>query len=205
MRLKKLVASPVFCLIAISSYPYFCHAQSSQFEGVSVQAATGLQQQTVKVEGLSIRNSPFKLPDQRYDKTVVPFYLGATYTAGLTANLTLGTVLEYSPISNQVSLSVSPGYAFSEQTQGYLKLGWVYSPTTVDQGVGRSPIPGYMNGGLAGAGVKRFWTKNIYAYAEFNYIKFANLSFDSWYGGLPISGYARTDAFNIMAGLGYRF
>ena len=94
MRLKRLAASPVYYLIALSSYPYFCNAQSAQFEGLSVQAATGLQQQTVKVEGLSICNSPFK---------------------------------------------------------------------------------------------------------------FANLNFDSWYSGLPIGGYVRTDAFNIMAGLGYRF
>lgn len=204
-KLQKLAAFTLLFLFVVAGYQRICYAQSAQFEGVSVQAATGVQQQNVKVAGLVINNKSFRLPDQTYDKTVVPFYLGVTYTAAITANLTLGTILEYSPVSNQVGVSLAPGFAFAEQTQGYFKLGWVYSPTTVDQGPGRSSLPGYMSGGLVGVGVKRFWSNNIYAYAELNYIRFANMSFDSWYSGHPISGYATTAAVNMMAGLGYRF
>lgn len=183
----------------------FSHAQAVNFEGLSVQAAVGIQQQTVKVSGLGINGTAYKLPNQRYDNTAVPFYLSAGYAAAVTPNLTLGAIVEYSPISNQVGISVVPGYALTDQTQAYLKLGWVYSPTTVDQGPGRSDSSEYLNGGLVGAGVKMLVTKNIYVYAELNYIRFASMRFGSWYGSMPINGYANVDAYNLMAGLGYRF
>ena len=201
---RAALISWLYALFACS-YTLCSHAQSVAFEGVSLQSAVGIQPQTVKVTGLGINNTPFTLPDQRYNTTAVPFYLGATYTASITPEITLGGVLEYAPVSKQVSLSLAPGYAITEGALGYLKLGWVYTQTNVDQGVGRSTIPGYMNGGLLGAGVRVFWTNNIYAYAEFNYIKFASLNFGSWYAGAPITGYANTDAYNVMVGFGYKF
>jgi opacity protein-like surface antigen len=117
----------------------------------------------------------------------------------------LGAQVEYYPISQQVSLSISPGYAFNNWLLGYLKLGWVYVPSTVDQGPGRQAYDVNLNGVVAGIGVKAMITRGVYGYAELNYVQLERLKFTSWAGMIPITGYANTKAYNAVIGVGYRF
>ncbi len=191
--------------LSLTSWAAWAEPTTASLHGVAIQAAAGYQQQTVNVTGLGINNTSYRLPDRHYNTTAVPTYLGLSYTRGLTDIVTLGAIAEYNPVSNQIALSVVPGLQMRTGALGYLKIGWVYSPTNVDQGPGRSSTPGYLNGTLIGIGVKIPYTPNIFGYAEANYIKFANMPFGSWAGHLAVRGNAAVEATNLMIGVGYRF
>lgn len=179
------------------------HGQA--FAGFSIYSGTGYQHSIVKVGDVRVRNTSIAMPSESYYNDGSFWITGLNYTHALGHNYTLGAQIEYFPISTQVSLSVSPGYAFNDRVMGYLKAGWAYVPTTVDQGPGRNNYKVNLNGAFAGVGVRALITPHIFGYAELTYARLQNLSFTSWVGPYPISGNASTEAYNVTVGLGYRF
>ena len=182
-------------------------AQSSSdaVQGLALQVGVGLQQRSVKVTGLGINNTTHKLPDEGYDSTSGQTFLGLSYTAKLNEFATLGVIAELNPIKNHAAVSLVPGYTLANKLHGYLKLGWAYSATSVDQGPGRSKTPGYLNGVLVGVGVKVPWNEQLFGYAEVNYVNFASMRINSWQRGLPVNGYTNVNTANLMLGVGYKF
>ncbi len=193
----------LICLNCISASTVY--AQAAQLEGVSVQLGTGYEQGWLRFKDVKLTRSNTRLDMQDVSNSGVPLVLGLGYTKVLGASATLGGLVEYNPISNRVALSVVPGYMLTEQVQGYLKLGWVYATTSVDQGPGARAIPAYLNAAYLGLGAKVLFTEQVFGFAEVNYMKYASLSFSSNLNTLPISGYADTSALNFIVGVGYRF
>jgi expansin (peptidoglycan-binding protein) len=128
----------LICLNCISASTVY--AQAAQLEGVSVQLGTGYEQGWLRFKDVKLTRSNTRLDMQDVSNSGVPLVLGLGYTKVLGASATLGGLVEYNPISNRAALSIVPGYMLNEQVQGYLKLGWVYATTSVDQGPGARAI-----------------------------------------------------------------
>lgn len=180
-------------------------AQDSVFTGPSIYTATGYQYGSVRLNDVRVRNTSIGVQIPNYYSTGSFWLTGLNYTHVFKNNLSLGGQVEYYPISEQVSVSISPGYAFNDAFLGYLKLGWIYGSSKVDQGPGRQAYKVNLNGVVAGIGVKAMIFKGIFGYVEFNYAQFERLNFTSWAGPIPITGNADTKAYNAVIGLGYQF
>lgn len=165
-----------------------------------------------------------------------PLNIGLSMTTALSNNFTLGLLAEYNPISmnegssnltlagqniadtafkskleNQVSISLVPGYAFTNETMGYAKIGWVTATAkmTPNDNSGDN-LNTNVNGYLLGLGVKHLFTKNIYGFAEANYIGYSAGSAtaaDAFPDGQVTSlGYTNTPtSYNFLVGVGYKF
>jgi hypothetical protein len=180
-------------------------AQTKGLTGFSIYTATGHQTATVKVNDLRVKNTSIRLPSQHFSTSTTFWLTGLNYTHVFDNQWALGGQVEYYPISRQVAVSVSPGYAFNDSVLGYLKLGWAYVPTTVDQGPGRQSHKTNLNAAFAGFGVKAMLYRGLFGYAELTYAQVERLNFNSWVGAIPVSGHTDTSAINAVIGLGYRF
>jgi len=177
----------------------------SHFTGLSAYTATGFQSGSVHLDNVRIRNTSFNVQAPNYHSTGTPWLIGLNYTYVFKNKVSLGAQVEFFPVSKQVALSLTPGFQFNEKILGYLKLGWVHAPSTVDQGPGRKAYDVNLNGLVAGLGAKYLFTKNLYGFLEVNAVQFQKLNFTSWQGSIPIEGSATTRAQNILLGVGYRF
>jgi len=184
------------------------------FTGFSIYTATGLQHATVKGNDLRVQGTDIKLPSQS-ETTHSSFWLvGLDYTHVFGNQFSLGAQVDYYPKSTQVALSVSPGYQFNDTVLGYVKLGWVSVPFTVDQGPGRSSYETRQSAYFVGVGAKVNLDRGVFAYAELRYSEVERFDFTSWADvpvapgrsmSVPIQGSADTMAVNAFIGLGYRF
>jgi opacity protein-like surface antigen len=178
---------------------------SPSFTGLSIYTAAGLQSGSVYLDNVRVRNTTYTVNAPNYHSTGTPWLIGLNYTHVFKNNVSLGAQLDFFPVSKQFALSIAPGFQFNEKTLGYLKLGWVHAPSTVDQGPGRTPYSVDLNGLVVGLGAKYLFTKSLYGFLEVNVVQFQKLNFTSWQGNIPIEGSATTKAQNIMLGVGYRF
>jgi len=193
-----------FALSTIFALPV-AHAQTSPFSGVSIFTSGGFQSGSVKLENVRVRNTSFSVPAENLHSTGNSWLIGLNYTHMFQNSTSLGAQVEFFPVSKQVILSVTPGFQFTDDVQGYLKLGWVHAPSTVDQGPGRRAYNVNLHGMVAGLGTKVAFAKNFYGFIEINYVQLQKLNFTSWEGPIPIEGTAKTSAQNVMLGVGYRF
>jgi outer membrane immunogenic protein len=163
--------------------------------------------------------------------------IGIGYTAKLTDKFFLGIGADYNPLESQsanfaldnissggssnssylktntYNIFLSPGYAFSTSSLGYVKIG--YSSTQLKLTAGSDSIaPGQvdrfnLNGYVLGAGYKQFIMKNLYAFTEANYTSYSstNTTSISPYGGTisTMSGKVGLNSYNLLVGLGYKF
>jgi opacity protein-like surface antigen len=180
-------------------------AQESSFKGLSVYTATGLQKGSVTLSDVTVSNTNIPVPTNDYHSTGTPWMVGLNYAHALSSRITLAAQIDYFPVSQQVALSILPGYEFTSRTLGYIRLGWVHAPSTVDQGPGRAAYKVNLNGVVGGIGAKYLVTPNLYGFVELNYVKFEQLRFTSWVGQIPITGNANSQAVNLLLGVGYRF
>ena len=180
-------------------------AQETGFSGFSIYTATGYQTATVKFSDVRVQNTNIRLPAQNLYTDTNFWLTGLNYTRVFTNQLALGGQIEYYPISRQVAISLSPGYQFNDSVLGYLKLGWAYVPTTIDQGPGRPSYKTNLNAVFAGFGVKAMLYRGVFGYAELTFAQLERLHFTSWAGPFPVSGQMDTSAINAVIGIGYRF
>lgn len=183
-------------------------AQSSRFAGLSLEAATGYQEMTIKVQDVKINNRHSGRADQDQRLTGVPFAVNISYSVALTETIGLGARFEYNPQSGRVAVSTLPSLALTQSLQAYGKLGWAYMASAVDSPVPGSLIDGqtaYFNGPLVGIGAKLLLTDNVYVFAELTYYKYADITLGSQKGAHKLSGRVSSSAQNALVGLGYKF
>lgn len=180
-------------------------AQKTGFSGLSIYTATGYQTATVKFNDVRVQNTDIRLPAKSLHTNTSFWLTGLNYTQVFNNRLALGAQIEYYPISRQVAISVSPGYEFNGSVLGYLKLGWAYVPTTIDQGPGRPSYKTNLNAAFAGFGVKAMLSRGVFGYVELTFAQLERVNFTSWAGPFPVAGQIDTSAINAVVGLGYRF
>lgn len=180
-------------------------AQKTGFSGFSIYTATGYQTATVKSSDLRIQNTNIRLPYRSLNTSTSFWLTGLNYTHVFENQFALGGQVEYYPISRQVAVSVSPGYAFNDSLMGYLKLGWANVPTTVEQGLGRPSYKTNLNAVFAGFGVKAMIYGGVFGYAELTFAQLERLNFTGSAGRISVAGQINTTAINAVIGLGYRF
>lgn len=183
-------------------------AQSSRFTGLSLEAATGYQEMTVKVQDVKINNRHSGRADQDLGFSGLPVALNIGYSVALTDTLGFGARFEYNPKSGRIALSTLPSVALTQNLQAYGKLGWAYMASTIDSPKLGSMFDGqtaYFNGPLVGIGTKLLLTDNVYVFAELTYYKYADLTLAAQKGSHNLSGKASSSAQNVLIGLGYKF
>jgi outer membrane immunogenic protein len=167
-------------------------------------------------------------------KGEMPLNIGASYTFVLTDRFTLGALVEYNPLSmktgtstltydgvtstdpadqitgkleNQVSISLVPGYAFTDSTMGYARVGWINA--TAKGSVDDLTFSKNTNGILLGLGARHLFTKNIYGFAEATYASYggSNASAMGSVAEQPtkIGVKLTPTSYSFLVGVGYRF
>lgn len=168
-------------------------------------------------------------------KGEMPLNIGASYTFALTERFTLGALVEYNPLSmktgtstltydgvvstdpgdvvsgkleNQVSISLVPGYAFTDSTMGYARVGWINATAKGTTADGLT-FSSNANGVIFGLGARHLFTKNVYGFAEATYSSYTggNASAVGEVNGNPTNiGVKLTPTFySFLVGVGYRF
>ena len=212
-NIRSVSISNVLCVLSLCALSNALQAQTSEhtlptaqnFEGFALQAAVGYQPYAVNFNQIRIANTNIKLNDQNSYNHSTPYFIGASYTAAISHDITLGAQIEVNPINQQYVLSLLPGYAFTSEIQGYLKLAWVNAVMTIDQGSNQSKISATVNGATAGLGFKQFWTPNWYGFIEANYVKMDTIKFNTPINGIPLNGNIDYSGYNAMVGIGYKF
>jgi len=167
-------------------------------------------------------------------KGEMPLNIGVGYTFALTDRFTLGALVEYNPLSmntgnsrltydgvasndpddlikgkleNQVSISIVPGYAFSDSTMGYARVGWINA--TAKASVDDLTFSKNTNGILLGLGARHLFTKNIYGFAEATYANYGGATASTMgdVGGQParIGVKLTPTSYSFLVGVGVRF
>lgn len=184
------------------------HAQASGFMGFAVEAASGYQEMSIKVQDVKVNNMVIGRADQDQQIAGVPYAVNVGYSAALNQTAGLGARFEYNPKSGRIAVSIIPSWALTENVQAYGKLGWAYMPTSVVASLPSFMVnsqTAYLNGPLVGVGAKLLLTDNVYAFVELTYYKYADLALATKNGPMNISGRVSSSAQNALIGLGYRF
>jgi opacity protein-like surface antigen len=136
------------------------------------------------------------------------FYVIGNQNAGSTGgNSTLISKTGTSELKGTFGISVEPGWNFSKETLGYVKLAWLnsrynWSNTETDTGVtASSSLQGSINGFGYGLGVKQMLTDNIYAG-----IDLMGVTYGSYNPGGNAAGLSfKANQFMGFASIGYKF
>lgn len=229
--MKKLIIAGALSA-AFASPAVFAQAQN--FEGFGLRLSTGYQHNEVKASDLTFDGAPAQDVNFGFNngsKGEMALNLGASYTFALTNRFTLGALVEYNPLTmdtgtsyltedgvqqaeqfqdklkNQFSISLVPGYAFTETTMGYARVGWINA--TAESKIDSDSLSTGVNGVLLGLGAKHLFTDNIFGFAEATYANYssANATFTGVEGGTPITyGVDLTpSSYSFLVGVGVRF
>jgi hypothetical protein len=113
-------------------------------------------------------------------------------------------------VSNRFSLFVTPGYAIDADKLAYVKLGYTtqqvqYAQTNCcSTPSNKSNVNGY----VLGLGYKQMIKNGLYAFVEANYYSYDKSSLSSTYTDGPggtVSANPKSNAYNFLVGVGYRF
>ncbi|MBT8530912.1 outer membrane beta-barrel protein [Polynucleobacter paneuropaeus] len=117
----------------------------------------------------------------------------------------------YFQVSNRANFYLTPGYAIDKDKLVYLKAGYsmenIQGKASVGSGAtSTSTVGGY----ILGLGYKQMITSGFYGFAEANYMSYSKPNYTVPYGSSS-PGYTATfnpgtpTAYNILAGVGYKF
>lgn len=210
-------------------------AQAKNFEGFGIQLSTGYQNNEVKATNLSFNGvslGQFGTGINNSSKGEMPLNIGLGYTLALSERFTLGALVEYNPLSmntgtayltfngvkssdpsdavkgklqNQVSISLVPGYSFTDSTMGYARVGWINATAKAEAGDGTS-FSKNANGVIFGLGAKHLFTKNIFGYAEATYASYGGSNTSSTTpDGNTIGVKLTPSSYSFLVGVGARF
>jgi hypothetical protein len=231
-KMKKLIIASALSAAFVSPAVF---AQAKNFEGFGLQLSTGYQNNEVKGSNLTFDGVPlnlFGVGVSNSSKGEMPLNIGVSYTFALTERFTLGALVEYNPLSmntgtgsltfdgiasanpddsikgklqNQVSISLVPGYAFTDSTMGYARVGWINATAKASPVDGSASFSKNTNGAIFGLGAKHMFTKNIYGFAEATYATYggSNSSVTNEDGtfGLKLT----PTSYSFLVGVGIRF
>jgi opacity protein-like surface antigen len=229
--MKKILLASVLSAAFVSPAVF---AQAKNFEGFGIQLSTGYQNNEIKtsdlkVGGIGIPTNILSLPNTSNGE--LPLNIGIGYTFALSERFTLGALVEYNPIAmnsgsgsvkiagvtssdpldqftnkleNQVSLSLVPGYAFTDATMGYAKVGWINA--TAKTSFPDTKFSSNVNGVLLGLGAKHLFTKNLYGFAEATYANYGGGNASVTTGdGDRINLTLTPTSYSFLVGVGYKF
>jgi hypothetical protein len=162
--------------------------------------------------------------------------IGFGYTAKLTDKFLLGIGADYNPFdsnsapyrsynpdlgttnnsykkANTYNIFLIPSYAFSSESLGYVKAGYSATQLKVTYGpdsVAPGKVDKYnLNGYVLGADYKQFFMKNIYGFAEANYMSYSSINATSVApsGNTTTTNTAKLglSSYNFLVGIGYKF
>lgn len=227
--MKKLLIASALSAAFVSPAVF---AQAQNFEGFGLQLSTGYQNNELKFSDLKADQTPlaqfgYQLPS--ISKGEMPLNLGIGYTQALNEKFTLGVFVEYNPLSmktgsattivpeddtastysgkleNQVSVSLVPGYAFTDTTMGYAKLGWINANAKISLSDG-DKYSKNTNGVLLGIGARHLFTKNVYGFAEATYAAYSGATASQRNEeGQLISFKMTPTSYSFLVGVGVRF
>ena len=127
----------------------------------------------------------------------------ATSTLSLPAALGGGTSTGAGAVQNIYSLYLSPGYAISQDSLVYAKVGYtgataVFSGTTPNLN---------LNGYVLGLGFKKTFDKNLYGFVEGKYASFGSKDLDpnALSSSITNTGSMSAKGMDIIVGVGYKF
>lgn len=210
LKILKRVSEVIVCGNALV-FPVVISAQDAMltdpakyFSGTSLQVDVGHQPYSIKGSDLRLGAGRFKVPDQHYQGSSTPYFVGLSQTFPLSKHATLSAQIEINPINNQYVLSIMPGYAFNSNIQVYAKGALVNAKVSIDN-AGSQSQTGSTTGITVGAGTKYLWTTNWYGFVEANYVKMNSFNLQMNLSGMVVSGQADYSGYNIMAGVGYKF
>ena len=210
MSALKLVSQlSIFSYILV--YPSFIFAQAGTsndpakyFGGTAIQVDVGYQPYSIKGSDLRLNYGSRQLPNQRYQGSSIPYFVGLSHTIALGSQATIAAQIEVNQVSRQYVLSVMPGYVFTPKIQAYAKIAFVHALVSVDELKYQNKTES-TTGLTAGVGAKYLLTSNWYGFVESNYVKMNSFSLQTQLNGLTVTGQADYSGFNIMAGIGYKF
>ena len=117
----------------------------------------------------------------------------------------------YYQVSNRANFYLTPGYAIDKDKLVYLKAGYSMENIQGKAAVGSATTSTSTVGGyILGLGYKQMITSGFYGFAEANYMSYNKPSYTLPYGSNS-PGYTATfnpgtpTAYNILAGVGYKF
>lgn len=190
----------------------------------------GFSDKTFTINGSQVPGVSVNAQDTK--KGRMPLNLGLGYTYAVNDKFTLGGLVEWNPLKmkagsgrgdislngvpfgdfdyegkleNQFSISIVPGYAFSDQTLGYVKLGWTSVKASLNEKDGNLRLSKRANGVLIGAGAKHLFTKNVYGFAEANYHYYGSVKTSYSEDNARLSAKLKPSSYSILVGVGAQF
>ncbi len=216
---------------ALIASPFFASAQAKNFEGFFAEAGLGYGTFNGSLSGGNLSSGSTALGAYSVDANTVKSILGVIgggYNFALTNEVVLGVGGSYSPsrsasatstitlpaalggsstgsgaVQNIYSIYLSPGYAISQDSLVYGKVGYT-GATAVFSG---SPPNVNLNGYVLGLGFKKTFDKNMYGFIEGKYASFGSKDLDSnaLSSAITNTGSMSAKGMDIVVGVGYKF
>jgi len=210
---------------ALLASPIFASAQAKNFEGFFAEAGLGYGNFSSDFSGGKVSVYPYTVSADTV-KSIIGV-IGGGYNFALTNEFVLGIGGSYSPsrsasapstitsaivggsitgsgaVQNIYSLYVSPGYAISQDSLVYAKVGYTGS-TAVFSGT----YPNVnLNGYVLGLGFKKTFDKNLYGFVEGKYASFGSKDLDpnAFSSAVTNTGSMSAKGMDILIGVGYKF
>jgi len=222
MMKRLLIATASAALLAS---PIFASAQAKNFEGFFAEAGLGYGNFSSDFSGGKVSVYPYTVSADTV-KSIIGV-IGGGYNFALTNEFVLGVGGSYSPsrsasapstitsaivggsttgsgaVQNIYSLYVSPGYAISQDSLVYAKVGYT-GATAVFSGT----YPNVnLNGYVLGLGFKKTFDKNLYGFVEGKYASFGSKDLDpnAFSPAVTNTGSMSAKGMDIVLGVGYKF
>jgi len=221
--MKRLIIATVGAALLAS--PIFASAQAKNFEGFFAEAGLGYGNFSADFSGGRVATFPYTVSADTV-KSIIGV-IGGGYNFALTNEFVLGVGGSYSPsrsasapstitspivggsttgagaVQNIYSLYVSPGYAISQDSLVYGKVGYT-GATAVFSG----SYPNVnLNGYVLGLGFKKTFDKNLYGFVEGKYASFGSKDLDpnAFSPAVTNTGSISAKGMDILIGVGYKF
>lgn len=191
--------------LAVACATPVAFAQPTGFTGLYGQAGLGIATSNMKTTTQTTESNATELETLKYGESNVAGTLALGYNYGFSNGFNLGANVFYNfnnsnaggasesegaevenlnaRLKNIWGISVEPGYAFSNQSLGYLKLGWAQASSslqtttvTATESTNTTINFGTTNGFLYGLGYKHLINKNVYVGVEFYQVLFGSKS-----------------------------
>jgi hypothetical protein len=217
---------------ALLASPIFASAQAKNFEGFFAEAGLGYGTFNGSFSGgnVSLANgTPLGSYSVSADtiKSIIGV-VGAGYNFALSNEFVLGVGGSYSPsrsasapstvtvppvlggtinasgaVQNIYSLYLSPGYAISQDSLVYAKVGYTGATAVFS---GATPNLN-LNGYVLGLGFKKTFDKNLYGFVEGKYASFGSKDLDpnALNASITNTGSMSAKGMDIVLGVGYKF
>jgi len=226
---RLIIASASLALLAS---PYFASAQAKNFEGFFAEAGLGYGTFNGSLSGGNLSSGSTSLGAYSVDANTIKSFLGVIgggYSFALTNEFVLGVGGSYSPsrsasasstinlpaalgggtstgagaVQNIYSLYLSPGFAISQDSLVYGKVGYTGATAVFS---GATPNLN-LNGYVLGLGFKKSFDKNLYGFVEGKYASFGSKDLDTnaLSPSITNTGSMSAKGMDVIVGVGYKF